>query len=165
MNFSFTFGTPVVPLVGPNNTVKSSFSGSFTDNGPTPDGVVTVTALPPGVPVDGDGTTEMQVTTVSGPMTNIGMDLGPTFSWSGAPGSSGGLTGYNQGPAPGPNGTWTGLQIDLTFSLSPWDIVTTWDIVTMNGRSEINPVPIPGAVWMLGSGLLGVAGIRRKYNR
>ena len=25
-----------------------------------------------------------------------------------------------------------------------------------------NPVPIPGAVWLLGSGLLGLLGIRRK---
>ena len=28
-----------------------------------------------------------------------------------------------------------------------------------------NPVPIPGAVWLLGSGFLGLAGIRRKFKR
>jgi hypothetical protein len=27
---------------------------------------------------------------------------------------------------------------------------------------EVNPVPIPAAVWLLGSGLLGLIGIRRR---
>jgi hypothetical protein len=29
----------------------------------------------------------------------------------------------------------------------------------------INAAPIPGAVWLLGSGLLGLAGLRRKFSR
>ena len=28
---------------------------------------------------------------------------------------------------------------------------------------SVNPVPIPGAVWLLGSGLVGLAGLRRKF--
>ena len=28
--------------------------------------------------------------------------------------------------------------------------------------SKVNPVPIPGAVWLLGSGLIGLVGLRRK---
>jgi hypothetical protein len=28
---------------------------------------------------------------------------------------------------------------------------------------DYNPVPIPGAVWLLGSGLVGLAGLRRKF--
>jgi hypothetical protein len=36
-------------------------------------------------------------------------------------------------------------------------IVTIGTTVT-----PINPVPIPGAVWLLGSGLLGLVGIGRK---
>lgn len=31
-----------------------------------------------------------------------------------------------------------------------------------NGAVELNPVPVPAAVWLLGSGLLGLVGIRRK---
>ncbi|MCK5232472.1 MAG: VPLPA-CTERM sorting domain-containing protein, partial [Desulfobulbaceae bacterium] len=27
---------------------------------------------------------------------------------------------------------------------------------------DVNPVPVPAAVWMLGSGLVGLMGIRRK---
>lgn len=30
--------------------------------------------------------------------------------------------------------------------------------------SDVNPVPIPGAVWLLGSGLIGIVGIRRKFS-
>lgn len=33
-----------------------------------------------------------------------------------------------------------------------------------NGMTEINPVPIPAAVYLLGSGLLALVGIRRKTN-
>ncbi len=29
----------------------------------------------------------------------------------------------------------------------------------------LNSVPIPGAIWLLGSGLLGLLGIRRKLNK
>jgi hypothetical protein len=28
-----------------------------------------------------------------------------------------------------------------------------------------SPVPIPGAVWLLGSGLIGLAGIRRRFRK
>ena len=30
---------------------------------------------------------------------------------------------------------------------------------------EANPVPIPGAVWLLGSGLIAMVGIRRKFKK
>jgi hypothetical protein len=29
--------------------------------------------------------------------------------------------------------------------------------------AEVNPVPIPGALWLLGSGLMGLIGIRRRF--
>jgi hypothetical protein len=51
-----------------------------------------------------------------------------------------------------------------SFSFSYTD-----DLLWMNSGGEwkgydigLNPVPIPGAVWLLGSGLLGLIGIRRK---
>ena len=31
--------------------------------------------------------------------------------------------------------------------------------------TETNPVPIPGAVWLLGSGLIGIVGVRRKIKK
>ncbi|MBU1194160.1 MAG: VPLPA-CTERM sorting domain-containing protein [Proteobacteria bacterium] len=30
-------------------------------------------------------------------------------------------------------------------------------------RIEGSPVPVPGAIWLLGSGIIGLAGLRRKY--
>ena len=35
----------------------------------------------------------------------------------------------------------------------------------LSGSYNCNPVPIPAAVWLLGSGLLGLIGIRRKFKR
>ena len=32
-------------------------------------------------------------------------------------------------------------------------------------NNPFNPVPIPGAVWLLGSGLIGLAGARRKFKK
>ena len=29
----------------------------------------------------------------------------------------------------------------------------------------VSSIPIPGAVWLLGSGLIGIVGIRRKYKK
>ena len=31
--------------------------------------------------------------------------------------------------------------------------------------ANVNPVPIPGAVWLLGSGLIGLIGLRRKFRK
>lgn len=34
--------------------------------------------------------------------------------------------------------------------------------ITIDNQGGVNPVPIPGAAWLLGSGLLGLLGLRRK---
>ena len=45
-----------------------------------------------------------------------------------------------------------------------YDAWVTWDSggVDFEAIGVINTVPVPGAVWLLGSGLLGFIGIRRK---
>lgn len=56
--------------------------------------------------------------------------------------------------------------------------ILNWDPSTLSGTFEYEtssnfvrgtltagPVPIPGALWLLGSGLLGLVGIRRKTKR
>ena len=59
-----------------------------------------------------------------------------------------------------------------SFSLSTnasyimFDIQSNWGGGTFTGLSEVqfngSPVPIPGAVWLLGSGLIAMVGIRRR---
>lgn len=56
-----------------------------------------------------------------------------------------------------------------------WNIANAGFLVTINGGTElsganfqltsantISPVPLPGAVWLLGSGLVGLFGLRRR---
>ena len=54
-------------------------------------------------------------------------------------------------------------EIDFTLSS------LSGDMYLESGSLEIilnpNPVPIPGAVWLLGTGILGIAGIRRKLKK
>ncbi len=64
--------------------------------------------------------------------------------------------------------TWVDLTslgdvVGLEFSLSSSD-VGEWGMNTPAyfAMDNLNAVPIPGAVWLLGSGLLGIVGIRRK---
>jgi len=67
--------------------------------------------------------------------------------------------------SPGPVGTWNWMRIDLLngrIDNSDWLIV--------NGQAEIYPaavapVPEPGSFLLVGAGLLGLAGLRKKIGR
>jgi hypothetical protein len=37
--------------------------------------------------------------------------------------------------------------------------------LNFDGSSTTPPVPVPGAVWLLGSGLVGIVGVRRKFKK
>ena len=50
------------------------------------------------------------------------------------------------------------LSIDNNGSAS-------WPTVDHFYAGAASNVPLPGAVWLLGSGLVGLAGLRRKFNR
>ncbi len=66
---------------------------------------------------------------------------------------------------------WTGTEYDQN---SAWDFyfhVGGGGITTKNNteralavhEGNVHPVPIPGAVWLFGSGLIGLIGIRQKF--
>ena len=67
-----------------------------------------------------------------------------------------------------PSGQYAG-SLNLSFSA----VITGYDngvqrfasTAIGSGDGENHPVPIPGAVWLLGSSLLGILGIRRKALR
>ena len=94
-------------------------------------------------------------------------------------GGSGWYASAMPGATTGPGALSLGLTTDFGFVFrqpgSPaflsYDVMMTGtDSYLLNSLPpgmtvalhDANPVPIPGAVWLLGSGLLGLVGIRRK---
>jgi hypothetical protein len=142
-NFGFVF---TMPLFAQGTIVKDSFSGSVTN---AAGGGVTVTALAPpaGIPVDGDGITEVQVYTLSNDgganWTNVGLDLMPTTAVPLPVGGSALTPSFNAGPIAAPaGGPWTDMRADVNFRLTGGG-----DIFTFNGAKLL--VPEPGTVALL----------------
>jgi hypothetical protein len=53
----------------------------------------------------------------------------------------------------------------LSFTLAPGATETFYTDVKMTANLEAAPVPIPAAVWLLGSGLLGLLGFQKQESR
>ncbi len=64
----------------------------------------------------------------------------------------------------GGSGTHNAIQIDLSnLTLGTnFTVHFTMECGNDNLMGKVNSVPIPGAMWLLGSGLLGLVGIRRR---
>jgi hypothetical protein len=147
-NFSFTFTLPLNPIVPNPSYVFDSLTGTVTAGAGA--GGVTVTALAPpvGIPEDGDGTTELQVFTISsnngGAWQNVGLDAGPSQSFAipqFTPAIYGPPLGYNQGPIPTiAGGPWTDMRVDLNFGLSGGN-----DQFSLSGEKTLQ-VPEPGGL-------------------
>jgi hypothetical protein len=144
--FGFSFSIPNALPASPATTVNSSLVGGLTDT--TGDGV-SITPVGPATLL----------------MDNYLSDLN-TFVWSvgsgvshgpGAPGAFYAYGPYAFGPAAGPaNPPLTGLFITtLDFTLSGGG-----DAAALTGYCAINPAPIPSTLLLLGSGFLGLAGLR-----
>ncbi|MBM3726033.1 MAG: PEP-CTERM sorting domain-containing protein [Acidobacteria bacterium] len=143
--FMFVFSTPFVG--GPYGSLQSSYSSSVTDGSPT-NGSITVT---PGAAfihtpkVDG---------TAHGELDAAGCAL------AGAPGFSGTCFALSDIivwiPTTGAFGT---LSIELKFILSPGDLIS------VNGRAEIFPVPEPVSTALVGAGLMVVALASRRFQK
>jgi hypothetical protein len=140
--FAFTFFTPIVATGSPN-IVNASISGALTDF--TGDGV----SMSPVVP-----NTTIQQSSVLAPLTSMGVDVGPAFT--AGPGAPGALYIYGpfsagpiSGPAPGP---WTGLEIDLSFTLSGGG-----DVAALTGFTSIEEAPVSTPDG--GAGLIGLSSL------
>lgn len=148
-NFSFTFNTDMVLPAGPTE-VYASIVGGLTDS--TGNGV-SISPLSPA--------TKLQVATVSSPLTSLGVDAGDAVSH----GSTGGIRrtytygSYDAGPQAGPysNGAWTILSTTTAFTLSGYN-----DATALTGFAEIEVVPVPSSLLLLGGGLLGLVCLGRR---
>lgn len=146
---AFSFGFTIPIICGPfPTTVTGSVVGGLTDF--AGDGV-SITPLPPPVPVDTDGIPELQVGTAGLPVTNLGTDVGPAAAFG--PGPAGAFYPYGPfaaGPFAGPPGPWLLLSVDVNFLLSGGS-----DAAALTGFQSLVCVPEPGAWATMGIGALG----------
>ncbi|MEW5802949.1 MAG: hypothetical protein AB1847_12690 [bacterium] len=153
---TYHFTTAPIPITIPVNptTVSSSLSYSYTDgqaNG------IHVKPVAPGSYIQ-----KSSIITSGGSTISLGIDIdnvgfdatgfSTTKSYAGP--------AINVGPIAGPysDGTWASLIVDIDLTLSPHDSVS------LNGSTEINAVPIPPAGVLLLFGLVGMVGIKKKFN-
>jgi hypothetical protein len=91
----------------------------------------------------------------------------PTGDWTWVSGETWSWTNWKTGE---PNNSGGNEDYLVFFEWGLNTMASTWNDV---GRGALekgyiieyntNPVPVPAAVWLLGSGLIGLAGIRRKF--
>lgn len=118
----------------------------------------------------------------NGTITNLGTLGGGASSFASAINNLGQIVGYSRLPFQGPTHAFLysdGSMLDLNNLIDPnsgWTLTEAKDINDLGqivGWGEINGqthgylltptiVPIPGAVWLLGSGLLGIIGLGRR---
>jgi hypothetical protein len=145
--FGFTFNLPIA-LSGQINA-SSSTSYSLTSGSSA------------GAQIQGIGgnkvVTAYEVDTSVGGIGSInkGVDVGDTFFFLGGP-------AVNNSPIYTASNTFTGnlaydlMTVKIDFSLS------ANSAVGISGFVEQSPVPVPAAVWLFGSGLIGLIGIARR---
>lgn len=141
--FIITSTIGIIPI-GPASLTSGSVGGSITDNNGntatiSDTGNAIYTAL-----IDGASYETL---------------LDPTFSTTTAIGDTSLFGGVNFGlppnSQPGPAIT-SDIGIRIEFTLTPGDSVS------FTSRFEVQVVPVPAAVWLFGSGLLGLVGIARR---
>ncbi|MDD3580859.1 MAG: PEP-CTERM sorting domain-containing protein [Desulfobacca sp.] len=143
LNFGFVVAIPIALGPGPT-TVNASISGGLTDF------------------------TGNAVTIAPFNQTDIQVNFANGFTWgvgpaqTSGPGNPGALYVYGAhifGPAAGPNGPLAVFGETVSFTLTGHG-----DIASLTGYCQINPVPLPATLFLMGGGVLGLVlvGRRRK---
>ncbi|MBA4419378.1 MAG: hypothetical protein C0392_15960 [Syntrophus sp. (in: bacteria)] len=85
-----------------------------------------------------------------------------TFSWSG---SYWPTTNFSGDPADlGLSHTLIANQSYTVHAFTSWATSNNWTI-SLTVTEQAAPVPIPPTLWLLGSGLIGLVGLRRKFKK
>lgn len=148
-----------MPLDSPTDlgaAIASSFGIAFTDSDGNGDFLLQTDGATPFYSGFADGGTVLSLDLVDAPFTTA--DCAP-FAFKGCSGSA--ANGISSAPASGTTGS---LGIELAFQLSPGDSVAFTSRFAIS-PSAIAPIPEPGTALLLGLGLLGLGGARRRARR
>jgi hypothetical protein len=159
--FGFTIINPLAPLFSNPSVVLDSLAGGVT-NAAGPNVVVTALPPPPGIPVDGDLITEMQVYTLSdnfgATYKNVGLDSGPSATFPLTVGFGATYGPFNLGPVPTiAGGPWTHMRADVNFSLSG-----DGDQISLTGFKLLIPEPATSLIAVFAAALIGFLRPRRQ---
>ena len=144
---SFTVGM-AAPLVPPITTMavgSLSISGSFADGAANGGG-----ATPFATPLIAQATIEGAGVADAGPMAVFSTPSDVYGPYT---------VNYNFDCTALGDGQCDSFDLQVSFTGSGGD-----DAISFTARHEINPIPVPPAVWLFGSGLLGMVGIARRRN-
>jgi hypothetical protein len=144
-NFTFALGANLIPPITTVAVGSLSISGSFADGA-----------------ADGGGATPFATSLIAqATIEGAGVaDAGPTAVFSSPSDVYGPYTvNYNFDCTTLGDGQCDSFDLQVSFTGSGGD-----DAISFTARHEINPIPVPPAVWLFGSGLLGMVGIARRRN-
>jgi len=138
--FDITFGLPVSPSFT-NGYMTGSLSGSYFDADNSGSATLNLNAW------DGqiDGLTQMNLFGYAGPCLGTGCSV-----------TIGEVT---QGPTLYTGAVNSTIGIHMNFDLSAGDSVTFYTLF------DVTPVPVQTAVWLFGSGLIGLVGFARRKQK
>jgi hypothetical protein len=138
--FTLPVGSSFAPGIKSGSMSATAFD--FNGNGFPADGTLGLTNIDWNGQIDGANAL---------PMSTVDINCGP-----GSPGCTGSIGLLSNGPLSHPAGVSTSIGIHLVFDL------TAGDKATFINHFEVVPVPIPAAVWLFGSGLLGLGAFARR---
>lgn len=135
--FDITFGLPISPSFT-NGYMTGSLSGSYFDADNSGSATLNLNTW------DGliDGASQMSLFGFAGPCIGTGCSVT--------------LGEITDGPTLYSGDVNSTIGIHMNFSLS------AGDTVTFDTLFDVTPVPVPAAVWLFGSGLLGLVGVARR---
>ena len=141
-SFDISFGLPISPSFT-GGYMTGNYSADFVDLNGDNSAAVNMLAWEGLI----DGAIQMNLSLFSGSCS------------SSTPGCSGLIANVSDGPTLYSGAANSTIGIHMKFDLS------AGDKVTFNTLFDVTPVPVPAAVWLFGSGLLGLVAVARKKAR